>query len=573
MSPRTPLSLSLAAALLFLAAPAAGQVALPGAAQVPQAQQRFKRPTPPQSAQPGETPAPPDIQAPPPGAETVRFVLRTVEFEGMTRYTPADLAPLYAGLVGREVSLADLYRLAVQVTDRYRRDGYMLSVAIVPRQDIEAGAVRIQVVEGFVSKTRFNGPLDDPGTLPENLAARITTSRPLRTADLERDVLLIGDLPGVNVQSVLSPSLDAFGGADLELVVQQTPWEGFVSLDNQGSRYLGPYALSAGWSEYSRFGGHEQIDLTGAIDPFDNTMAYVQGAVMVPVHHAGRLMGDTLQLSGLYSRAKPDLPDEVFPFQTRSENVEGRLTYFVPVIRGRQRNLSARLAFIWRDLENRITDLPTDPFNPQEEHVRVLQPRLTYDSVDRFQGVSILDVAANIGLGAFGASRNADPRLVRYNADGQFFYLAGMAARLQPVADRASILARVDFQVSDQPMPTTERFGVGGPRAGTGYPPGAITGDSGLSLRLEGRYGRELSSRTITSYQAYLHYDYGFASDQTPGPDDWNALSTIGLGVRLNLFKALAFNPEITHQLSGSPADCSDCRHETRLLFSLTQRF
>lgn len=77
----------------------------------------------------------------------------------------------------------------------------------------------------------------------------------------------------------------------------------------------------------------------------------------------------------------------------------------------------------------------------------------------------------------------------------------------------------------------------------------------------------------LNGFQLYGYYTYGFASDQTPGADDWNSLSSLGLGIRLNLFDSFALNPEISHQLSGHTSDCIDCDHETRVLFSVTERF
>ncbi|MEJ0041159.1 MAG: hypothetical protein WDM81_02520 [Rhizomicrobium sp.] len=41
----------------------------------------------------------------------------------------------------------------------------------------------------------------------------------------------------------------------------------------------------------------------------------------------------------------------------------------------------------------------------------------------------------------------------------------------------------------------------------------------------------------------------------------------------MNLFETLSFNPEIAYQLSGRPADCLGCAHETRFLFNVTKRF
>ena len=569
MKPRVP-ALILA---LLAAAPAVAQIALPGPAQAPQIQRRFDTQTQPTMPSQEGLPTVPDSIAPPPGAETVRFMLRGLDVVGSTVYTPDQWRSLYASLIGQTISLADLYRIADRITAKYRQDGYLLSLAIVPEQKVDNGRVVIRIIEGHIDRVTFTKPLPGSHALPNGLVNRITASQPLTAAALERNVLLIGDLPGINVQSVLRPSPSTFGAADLDIVTQHTPWEGFVSIDNQGSRYIGPYALSAGVSEYSLLGLFEQTDVTMAVDPFDHSMYYGQGVFTLPVHSSGPLAGDTFQIAALYSQARPDLPPQVFPFNTRSIDTEWRVTYFVPVIRSRDQNLSARLSFIWRDLDNLITDLPRDPINPTEEHVRILQPRLTYDKVDSLNGVSIIDMTLNIGLDVFGASRNSDLRLIRQDADGQFVYLKGMLARLQPLTTHFSLFGRFDFQLSSDRLPTTERFGVGGPQLGTGYAPGTLTGDDAIGARLELRYGFETSKNFISGFQLYMHGDYGQVHDRGTLDQFNQSLSSVGVGARMNLFKSLAFNPEITQQLSGRPTDCLNCRRETRFLFSLTQRF
>ena len=50
--------------------------------------------------------------APPPGAENIRFKLDNVKLQGVTVYTPDQLKPLYAGLIGKEVPLTEIFKVA-----------------------------------------------------------------------------------------------------------------------------------------------------------------------------------------------------------------------------------------------------------------------------------------------------------------------------------------------------------------------------------------------------------------------------------------------------------------------------
>ncbi len=95
--------------------------------------------------------------APPAEAPTVTFTLASIVVEGSTVYEPGDFTPLYKELVGTEISLADVYKVASDISAKYRSDGYILSRAIVPPQTIEGGQVKLQAVEGFINEVIIEG--------------------------------------------------------------------------------------------------------------------------------------------------------------------------------------------------------------------------------------------------------------------------------------------------------------------------------------------------------------------------------------------------------------------------------
>ena len=88
-------------------------------------------------------------------------MLQSVVVEGSTIYSNEDLAGVYRELLGREVTLAQVFKVADTITARYRNDGYILSRAILPPQTISDGAVRIRIVEGYIDDVRIEGELSD----------------------------------------------------------------------------------------------------------------------------------------------------------------------------------------------------------------------------------------------------------------------------------------------------------------------------------------------------------------------------------------------------------------------------
>ncbi len=159
---------------------AVAQVVPPGAQIVPPSDQpgrereRFERPPVPLAQPGGPAIAVPGIEAPPGAGETT-LVIRRIEIVGSTIYTAAQLRELYADLIGRKVTLQEVYDLAGRITAKYGGDGYVLSRAIVPTQELDpnGAVVRIQVVEGYIESVEWPAALSPiPRLLHRTTATR-----------------------------------------------------------------------------------------------------------------------------------------------------------------------------------------------------------------------------------------------------------------------------------------------------------------------------------------------------------------------------------------------------------------
>jgi len=95
---------------------------------------------------PVEVPNLPQQQAAP--QSNLRVTLTDVVFEGASSVPVADLEAIAAPYIGREMALAEIFRLAEEVTAEYRRRGYVLSRAVVGPQAIETGVATVPVSEG-----------------------------------------------------------------------------------------------------------------------------------------------------------------------------------------------------------------------------------------------------------------------------------------------------------------------------------------------------------------------------------------------------------------------------------------
>lgn len=91
-------------------------------------------------------------------AANIKFMCYKIILVGNKVFATSELAKLYQDKLNKEITLADLEQIAKKITDYYRKNGYVLSQAIIPPQEITAeGSAKIQIVEGYINKVSVTG--------------------------------------------------------------------------------------------------------------------------------------------------------------------------------------------------------------------------------------------------------------------------------------------------------------------------------------------------------------------------------------------------------------------------------
>lgn len=505
----------------------------------------------------------------PAGAENIHFVLNDINVEGASAYTPDDLRSVYTGQVGQTISLADVYDIANKMTLKYRNAGYILTQVVVPQQTIDDGNVTLQVVEGFVSnvsvrKQDESAPINT--ALIESYAAGIKTGGPLNARDLERQLLLINDLPGVNARSILSPSATP-GGADLLIVLDYDPIDGLISADNFGSRYLGPVQLGAAATLNSFLGQNEAISGQVVMAPQSwYELAYGAVSYEMPVGP----YGTKVRLSGSITDTEPGYDLKEFDVEGRAYLLNVGVTH--PFIRSRSENLYGRLNFDWRRVESENNIEPT-----RKDRLSVLRAGSRYQFMDTIfsAGANTVDLELSKGLGILGASDEGDANMTRANGDPQFTKLEGEVQRLQRITGSVNLLVAARGQISSNALLSSEEFGVGGFGFGRGYDPSEITGDEGVAAKVELQWQNPVSleSSFVENYQLYGFYDVGrvWNDDATAAAQKRDSLASAGAGVRFDLNYDMEGGFAVAVPLTREVATQGD--HDPKFYLNLSKRF
>lgn len=551
---------------------------LPGSVDPGRLQQRLQpAPAPPPSP---EIISPEIPEALPPAeAGQVRFRLRRIVVDGATVYTPAQLEALYADVLGRDVSLREIYRIADTITVKYRSDGYILSRAVVPAQRIAEGEVHIRVVEGFIDKVAFQGT---QSVAVRTYGEQLTRSRPLTAAALERYLLLMNDLPGMRARGVLAPAAGVLGGSELTIIASEKPVDVVISLDNRGTKFIGPLQLVTEGAVNDASGRSDRLGLRYVTTPGSpDELRYIEATYGIALGEDGTKLA--LSLSRNESMPGRTLRTDELRTEARGEAFTGRLSH--PFLRSRAENLSIDLSFTAR---NSIVDqyaLPSETrlVSSYDDRVRAVRLGASYDTADYLDGLDFVRVEVSQGVSAFNASdSNRLSGASRPGGKTRFTKVTVDASRLQNldgVARGLGLLTAISAGTSfGQQLLASEQFGVGGLPFGRGYDPSELTGDAGAALKLELQYDL-VAGQDWPRFQLYTFYDYGIVADKNPEaldqPEGTRSLASIGLGVRAALSESFQGNLELAKPLTrpvAANADSSD-PEAPRAYFTLIGRF
>ena len=426
------------------------------------------RPAPEIRVQPGETPGPTEAAGP-------RVVVRSLHLTGQTLFPEADLAAAAGFTPGAAMDLAELRAMAGRISAYYASHGYFVAQAYLPVQDLKDGAVTIAVVEGRYGKVRLNNHTNLSDGVAYGLLAGLEPAGPVASAPLERRLLLLSDLPGVEVRSTLAPGASV-GTSDL--IVDVTPGRrisGSVEADNAGNRYTGAYR-AGGTVRLNDPTGHGDVASLRLLSSFDG-LDYLRAAYQTQIRAA------TVGLA--YSAVRYRLGKEFAPLEARGSAQVASLYASYPLVRTHDDSLALLVDLDGKTFHDRIGV----PSSATDRKALALTVGLNGEHHDRMGGGGWTSYAVAVTSGELDirtpAARLADAATA--GADGRYGKLTFTASRLQNLSGPVSLYGAVRGQLATTNLDISEKMELGGAYGVRAYPEGEAYGDQGYIATLEAR--------------------------------------------------------------------------------------
>lgn len=410
-----------------------------------------------------------------PASDQVKILVKSLHVTGQTLYSEDELVAITGFSPGRELMLSELRGMAAKIADHYHRNGYFVAQAYLPAQDIKDGAVTIGVLEGEYGSISLRNQTNLSDAHANSLLGGLNSGDTVAIAPLENRLLLLSDIPGVNVSSTLTPGV-AVGTSDL--IVDVTPGRrvtGSVEADNAGNRYTGEYRVGA-TVNLNNPTGHGDVASLRVLTS-GSGLKYGRASYQAQIGKA---------TAGIaYTVLEYRLEKEFAPLRAHGTEEIASIYGSYPLIRSRKTNLYALMGFDDKTFEDKVDLISW----VTDKKAQVWWVGLHGNHLDDFGGGG----ASSYSLTqSFGDLDIETPEVLATDAatartNGHYQKLAFNVARLQRVTDRVSLYGAINGQFASKNLDISEKMGMGGPYAVRAYPVGEAYGDEGYVANLEAR--------------------------------------------------------------------------------------
>ncbi|MDB5818820.1 MAG: ShlB/FhaC/HecB family hemolysin secretion/activation protein [Rhizobacter sp.] len=498
---KTSLRLALLAASIaagFPAVPAFSQTIPPDAGQT---LRELARPQPvaPRAAPSLMVPADADAKA----DTSQRFTVTSVAIEGNRLIATADLQPLVDTVIGREATLEELRQAARRITALYRERGFVVARAYVPAQALKDGVVRVTVLEGSLNSTTVqNKTIVRQDRLDAIAAAQQLEGQAIQSATMDRELLLMSDMPAVGaVSGYLKPG-QAVGTSDLIVSADPgKPYEGDVSLDNYGNRYTGQTRLNGHLDVNSPLHLGDRLSLRGTVT--EEKLLYGRVAYDLPVNSNG------LRAGAAVSSSHYELGREFSGLDASGTATTAGVFASYPLLRGLNANVWLAGSLDYRKLKDKIESTSTQTDKNATAATVEAYGDLSDAWFDGALGGWLGGAYSTWHLTGVAGSLHIDSAQAQAidaagpQARGSYQKLQASLTRLQGITQRTSLLVALSGQAASKNLDSSEKWVLGGVYGIRAYPQGEGVGDQGWMANVELR--QEISR----GVQASAFYDAG----------------------------------------------------------------
>lgn len=494
---------------------------------------------PPKGDKPGTAnPATPAVQA--------RFDIDEYRVEGAETLPQIEIEEAVYPFLGPNRTSEDVEKARTALEKAYHDKGYQTVGVTIPQQDAQRGFIVLKVAESRVGRLRVKGSnyfnLDNI----KRQAASLQEGKLPKFDQVTKDIVSLNQWPDRRVTPALRAGITP-GTVDVDLNVEDKfPLHGSVELNNRQSPSTTPLRLNVSLRYDNLWQLGHSISATYQEAPLNR-----KDAMVISVSYMARTNHDWLNILvyGLKSTSSVATvgganvigPGQVF-------GARGVLT--LPTKDGFFHTLS--LGADYKDFKQTL-QLGSDSFDSPVAYVPLVA---TYGATWQGEGrLTQLNATFTGGLrGIASTPEQFDAK--RFKASASFITLRGDLSHTQDLQGGVQLFGKVQGQIADQPLVSSEQFSVGGQDTVRGYLESEALGDFGVAGTFELRTpnlapyfeqklpnppGEPVKFNLFDEWRFFAFADAGRVQIHEPLVEQQSRfdLASYGVGTRLKLLQYL----------------------------------
>lgn len=470
--------------------------------------------------------------------DTTPIEIKKITVDGATVFTNESLQALVAEYATGTHTLGDLQKAAAKITAHYRKNGYFLARAYLPKQSLEDGVVTISVLEGNLGELKVENISRLSDSKLNAYLGKINTGKPLQKKQVDRALLLLSDTPGVGGLDSRVEAGANVGETNLVVTAKEAAlFSGRIEADNYGSLYSGRYRIGGNVDANSPFGFGERLSARLMVS--DENLIFGRLGAQVPIG------ADGLTLSGGYGRTQYSLGDSFDPLDARgdSDTFDASLRY--PFIRSQNLNVYGSVGAEYRKLQDEIRSTNTKT----DKNAKVGNVGINADLRDSLGGGGANQAGLTFTQGKLDIETASAAAIdaVSAKTEGSYNKWNWNLSRQQAITQKLSASVQARGQHTSDNLDSAEKFTLGGANGVRAYPTGEGSGDIGWLASAEVRYA------FMPQIAASVFYDAGgieVNADKFLTTDNTRSIAGYGLGLS-GYFKAFDWRAVAAWRTTG----------------------
>ncbi|WP_367870908.1 ShlB/FhaC/HecB family hemolysin secretion/activation protein [Luteolibacter sp. Populi] len=458
---------------------------------------------------------------------TPTLFIREYRVQGSTVLSALEIEEAVYPFLGPGRTVDDVDQARAALEKAFRDKGFQTVSVLIPNQDPRTGVIRLEVVEGKIGRLRVNGARYFLPSRIKDEAPSLAEGSVPDFNKVKEEILALNRLPDRQVKPELRPGAEP-GTYDVDLNVEdKSPLHASLELNNRYSANTTPLRLNAAISYANLFQLGHTLGVNFQIAPerADDALVYSANYMFRVSDGISLMFQGTKQDSDISTLGGSAVVGQ-------GEIIGLRALFDLPASGSFSQSFSLGMDYKSLD-EETFFGAP-------------VTTSIDYYPISANYGASWVkpnsfteaNASLNFHLRGMGSSsREFNDK--RYKADGSYIYLRGDVSHTRDLKDGSQLFAKVQGQLSSQPLINSEQYSGGGLGNARGYLEATALGDNGVFATAEYRSPSFIGKKDADGKQADEWRLHAFVDGGTltvlkplPGQKSFYNFLSAGAGTR-----------------------------------------